>query len=247
MYPKFKNKHLEKPLFNPNSKENVKNRDYPNKYIIIYDKRSKAYLLRKYRPKKIETTHSQLYEMYKYKNIGFIKINGIGSPQAVFVLEKLIHRFKGKHFINLGFAGGLETKGIVLCTKALRDEGTSYHYDKHQDYSYPDKGLTNRLENSLKRQGIDFIKGANWTIDAFYKETKAEISRFKKRGICTVDMEASALFTVAKCRKVKIASAFIVSDILGKRHKLVLYEKNTIIKLNQLLDAAIECLINIKC
>ena len=33
-------------------------------------------------------------------------------------------------------------QGFFLCKKALRDEGTSYHYISHGEYSYPDESLT---------------------------------------------------------------------------------------------------------
>ena len=89
----------------------------------------------------------------------------------------------------------------------------------------------------LKKKGLQFFRGVTWTIDAPYRETKAELQHYKKLGISTVEMEASAMFAVAKYRKVKIASAFVVSDILGtkwvpKFHKLDV--KRTLNKLDRL-------------
>ena len=55
-------------------------------------------------------------------------------------------------------------------------------------------------------------------------------------------MEISALFVVAKYRKVKIANAFVVSDILGKTWEPKFHEFNIKRALNKLLDAAVECL-----
>jgi len=56
-------------------------------------------------------------------------------------------------------------------------------------------------------------------------------------------MEASALFAVAKFRKVKVASAFVVSDTLIKNEHIKLYDKkhfNDLIK--KLFDAGVNCL-----
>ncbi len=90
---------------------------------------------------------------------------------------------------------------------------------------------------------IPFKKSASWTIDAPYRETKAEIQEYRKEGIGTVEMEASALFVVAKFRRVKISSAFVVSDILKDNKWNPQFDaKQVNQKLYQLFDAAMECL-----
>lgn len=247
MYPKFKNKHLEKALFNPKDYLNYTkchDENLPKKYLIMYYDLPFKYLKKKYNIKKIKELDDYIFEVFKYKDIGIIKIRGIGSPNAVIVMEELI-ALGGKNFLNIGTAGGLKKRGIFLSTKSLRDEGTSYHYVSKGQFSYPNKELTKELANYLKKHKIEFEEGVNWTIDACYRETKTEILHYKKQGISTVDMEASALFALAKYRKVKIASAFIVSDtLLDKREKF--YDKqdfkNSFYKL---LDAAVECLIKI--
>jgi purine-nucleoside phosphorylase len=56
-------------------------------------------------------------------------------------------------------------------------------------------------------------------------------------------MESSALFAVAKLRKVKIASMFVVSDVLANEKWDPQFHKFDFIKtLNQLVDVAINCL-----
>lgn len=153
-------------------------------------------------------------------------------------MEELI-ALGGKEFLNIGTAGGLKKEGIILCEKALRDEGTSYHYIPKGKFAYPDKSLTIRLEKLLKKINIPFMKGATWTIDAPYRETKAEIEKYSKQGIYTVEMEASALFSVAKYRNVKIASVFIVSDLLGKKWLPKFHRFNVKRAQNDLIDVAI--------
>ena len=57
-------------------------------------------------------------------------------------------------------------------------------------------------------------------------------------------MESSALFTVAQIRKVKIASAFVVSDVLGEDKWDPQFDTKYVNqKLNQLFDVALECLL----
>jgi purine-nucleoside phosphorylase len=55
-------------------------------------------------------------------------------------------------------------------------------------------------------------------------------------------MEASALFAVAKVRKVRIASAFVVSDILGEKKWNPQFDAtHTKQKLKKLVDVAVDC------
>ncbi len=246
-YPNFQNKHLEQALFNPQDYVSWKNylkKDYktaPNKYIFIYYGKILNHFKRNYSYNKIKLY--RLITIYQHKNIGIVLMTGIGSPNAATVMEELI-ALGGKEFLNIGSAGGLKDFGIFLCEKSIRDEGTSYHYITLGKYAYPDKGLTNRLEKQLVKNRISFQKATSWTIDAPYRETKAEIQKYKKQGVATVEMESSALFTVAQVRKVKIASAFVVSDILGDDKWDPQFDaKHVNQNLNKLFDVALECLL----
>ncbi|MFH2057854.1 MAG: nucleoside phosphorylase [Pseudomonadota bacterium] len=51
-----------------------------------------------------------------------------------------------------------------------------------------------------------------WTTDAIYRETPKKVDHFKTLGARAVEMECSALFSVAKFRKVDITALLVVSD-----------------------------------
>lgn len=241
-YPNFENKHAEDALFHPS--DFIKYRKwkgtFPKKYILTYQSKAKNYFVRKYKPKKIKLY--SLLTIYVYRGVGFVRMTGIGSPNAVTVLEELI-ALGGREFLNIGTAGGLHNEGVFLCDKAIRDEGTSHHYMPQGDLAYPDKELTEELRKSLQRSSLQFDTGTTWTIDAPYRETKAEVARYVKEGVKTVEMEASALFSVAKYRKVKIASAFVVSDVLGKKWLPKFHRFDIRKTQNKLIDSAVNCLL----
>ena len=244
-YPNFKNKHIEESLIEPKQfmleYKRYKKSDFPKKYIFVYSESPIRYLKKKYKGRyKIIKLYKD-HAIYVYNNVGLIRMGGVGAPHATIFLEEII-AMGGKEFLSLGTAGGLQEEGIFLCNKAIRDEGTSSHYIAHEKYSYPNKELTKRLESNLNKAKIKYKKGTTWTIDAPYRETKAEITHYKKEGVATVEMEASALFAVAKLRKVKIASAFVVSDVLGKKWEPKFHHINVKKSLNKLIDVGIECL-----
>ena len=216
-------------------------RKLPRSYIIAYQHATLNHFRRVYKPTSTIKLHRD-FVIYLHGDIGFVRIPGIGSPNAVACLEELI-ALGGKKFLTIGTAGGLRGPGVFLCTKSFRDEGTSYHYVRRGKYAYPDKKLMSQFEKSIKNLGIRMNKCATWTTDATFRETIGKIACFRKKGISTVDMEASALFTVAKYRQARITSAFVVSDIIGSgKWEPHFLEKDVKKQLAGLVDAAVACL-----
>jgi uridine phosphorylase len=148
-----------------------------------------------------------------------IKAAGFGAPTAVMTLEELI-ALGVSRFVNLGTAGGLQETmqvgDIVVCDRAIRDEGTSYHYLPDAKYACASPALTQALCAAIAARGLPVRIGTSWTTDAPYRETTEEIRRYRAEGVATVEMEASALFAVGEYRGVSVAAIFAVSDILSE-------------------------------
>ena len=142
----------------------------------------------------------------------------IGAPMAVLALEKLI-ALGGKRFIVFGTCGGLhhelEIGSLLLPTSAESAEGTSKHYPvAAKTESCP--LLRKVLVQYLFQEKRKVMEGPVWSTDAPYRETKIELQRLAKAGVFAVDMEFSALLTVAAFRKVALAGIFVISDLLSK-------------------------------
>ncbi len=143
-----------------------------------------------------------------------------GAPAAVAALEALIAG--GEVFIVVGEAGAvspaLRIGDVLVPTWGLREEGISYHYAPSDYVPRPDPQLANVLfteVNKLKgRRRIKVLKGGIWTIDAIFRETKDKIDEYSRMGILGVDMESTALMTVASYRKAKLAIVASISDEL---------------------------------
>jgi len=146
--------------------------------------------------------------------------NGIGAPGVSMLLEICIE-LGVKRFINVGIAGGLQKTShigdVVVCTSAIRDEGVSYHYlEDPLAPAMPSKNLTAALTKTLEADGIPYTQGPTWTIDAFFRETVAEIQHYQQKGVVTVEMEAAALFAISTLRGVDMASGFVISDSVAE-------------------------------
>ena len=109
----------------------------------------------------------------------------------------------------------LKLGSIIVCDKAIRDEGVSHHYLQSEKYAYTSQSLTNQLINEIKELNIDYIKGPSWTIDAPYRETIAEVKHYQKEGVLTVEMEAASIFAVAQHLNVEAGAILTISDYLS--------------------------------
>lgn len=166
--------------------------------------------------KKVSQSVRYLYHRNKYKNLIVVNF-AIGGPVTGVVAEELFSRGVNEILI-VSTAGVINTKlglgEIVICNKAVRDEGVSHHYLKNSTYVLPDKKFVNRIIKMVGKLDVKPIIGPTWTIDAPYRETVREIMHYTKKGMLTVEMEAASLFAIAKVRKRRAAAVFTISDIL---------------------------------
>jgi uridine phosphorylase len=193
--------------------------NYPKGCLLLFD----SGMLKAFgREKKLEKIDHILTDLFRFRQSGVplaIIASGIGAPGACAVVEGLIAR-GFSHFIAVGTAGALQRKmkfgETVLCTHAVREEGTSYHYASPSTHAYADPVLTNQLAGVLAKKKLVFRRGVSWTTDAPYRETRSKVRHHRKEGVLAVEMEAAALFTVADVRRVKLAACFAISDSLSE-------------------------------
>jgi len=140
---------------------------------------------------------------------------GVGAPLAAGLLEEVI-ALGCRKFIACGGAGVLDREiavgHVVVPTSAVRDEGTSYHYLPPAREVAPDPLAVAAIERVLKAHGVPYVLGKTWTTDAFYRETPARVRRRRLEGCLTVEMEAAALFAVARFRGVPLAQMLYGGD-----------------------------------
>jgi uridine phosphorylase len=198
--------------------------NFPDCCIICYQSRLIDIAKKQFKIKPLEyLLRDWLYEFsYNGKRIGIIQ-SGIGGPITALVLERLIVR-NVKYFLSAGTAGSLQfndvkTGDIILCTKAIRNEGTSYHYMAPSKYSYPDSDMAVNIEQALKKKDIPYQAGATVTTDAPYRWTVDKALQFRSEGVLVSEMEASTVFAVSKFRNVKSAAIFTISDLTTEDFK----------------------------
>ena len=109
----------------------------------------------------------------------------------------------------------LKPGDIVVCNRAIRDEGASHHYLPPAKYVDADESLVHELVESIRKRGASCTIGTTWTTDAPYRETREEVVQYQAEGVKTVEMESAGLFTVGQVRGVQTASVVIGMDSLA--------------------------------
>jgi uridine phosphorylase len=125
----------------------------------------------------------------------------VGAAFAVLVAEELF-ACGCRLLISLTSAGQIVAAGtppyFVIIARALRDEGTSYHYASPAEYADASPHLLVAAIEAVKHDGPRTISGASWTTDAPFRETIQAIQAAADRGILAVEMEAAALYAFAE-------------------------------------------------
>ena len=143
----------------------------------------------------------------------------VGAPFAVLVAEELFA--SGCRFLlSLTSAGQIVPAGqppyFVIIERALRDEGTSYHYAAPSDYGEADPQLVAMAVDALKGSDLRAIVGASWTTDAPFRETPEAIESARQRGVLAVEMEAAALYTFARTTRARVLCFAHVTNTMGQ-------------------------------
>lgn len=141
----------------------------------------------------------------------------LGAPACVGLFEDVI-AMGAKRIILLGNCGVLDRNirdcGIIIPTRAIRDEGTSYHYAPASDFIDVNCRYVPEFKAVCNRLGYPYVEGTTWTTDAFYRETPRKIEARKKMGAICVEMECAAMQAMCDFRNVEFFQFLYAGDNL---------------------------------
>lgn len=141
----------------------------------------------------------------------------LGAPAAVSFLDWLI-AYGVRRIISTGSCGVLKDipeNAFLVPARALRDEGTSFHYMEPGRYVETDSELCKKIEKIFAEKNIPYTEVTTWTTDGFFRETAGKIAARKEEGCTCVDMECAALSACAKFRGAQFAQFFFTADSLA--------------------------------
>lgn len=215
--PNLAEKHTSDPVITPDaSRGDVRAAvDPPSRIVLCYSQSLLEYVTDTYDGDHLDGYYGDLYAVTD--DIGVLGNFGIGAPTTAMLMEELIADGV-ETFLSIGYAGALDPtidRGeSILCTDAIRDDGTSHHYLPPDHPATPTDRLYSHVADHLATAAGTVHEGPTWTTDAVYRETEAEVASYADAGVLTVEMEAAAVFAVATHHDVDAAAMFVVSDYL---------------------------------
>ncbi|UIP01120.1 nucleoside phosphorylase [Halobaculum sp. CBA1158] len=139
---------------------------------------------------------------------------GIGCPSAAIAIEEL-HNVGVETVIRVGTCGGLQTDveigDMVVATGSAKEEGTSKRYESETYPAVPDYDTLTALVDAAEANGEQVHVGPIVSDDAFYNESDEYVADWEEAGLLAIEMEASAVFSLARRRGMN-AGAICTAD-----------------------------------
>src|SRR5215475_2904895 len=146
-FPNFRNKHGQDSLIDARDyltyarSRGLVPKTRPDALIIAYHRSLMRYVLEKHRTRRVKGFFGDMFLLAETGNrVAIIGNFGVGAPQAVIHLEEFIG-WGVRRFISIGTGGSLQKNlragDLVLCERAIRDEGSSHHYLPPSRYAHP--------------------------------------------------------------------------------------------------------------
>ena len=183
-------------------------------YISEYARKAKAVKVSEF------LSMTKRYPIYvlKYKGEEITLCEApVGSAASAQILDWLIG-YGVREIISAGSCGALEKfpEGTFLIPrKALRDEGTSYHYAPPSRFMEISERARKAIEETVIEHGMRYQEIITWSTDGFFRETKEKVAYRKSEGCSVVEMECSALAAVSAFRGSTFGMIFYTADSLA--------------------------------
>jgi purine-nucleoside phosphorylase len=151
----------------------------------------------------------------------------LGAPAAALLAERL-HSEGVTRILELGVCGalidGLRIGDLFIPTAGISEEGTSPLY-RQGATPPPDPSLVATITEACRTRGVPHTAGPIWTTDAPQRETAEKIASFKRKGAKAVDMEFTALSTVARFYDMQFAALMVISDKASGRDRRFAFQQ----------------------
>lgn len=164
--------------------------------------------------------HTKLYRWRQEgREVGVVG-GTVGAPFAVLVAEELFASGCAA-LVSISSAGLVAADArppfFVLVDRALRDEGTSYHYLPASRFAEADPALAEAVARALAHTDVPLVRGASWTTDAPFRESESLIASRRGEGIVSVEMEAAALLAMGRALRRPVVCLAHVTNAMATR------------------------------
>lgn len=184
---------------------------------------------------------------YQGKRIS-VQGTGMGVPSISIYVNELIQEYGVKNLIRVGTCGGMQehvhVRDVILAQASCTDSSMNRHVFGGFDYSpiasFP--LLKAAYEHGVEK-GLKLHVGNIFTSDMFYRDDTTVTGLLMKYGVLGVEMETTALYTLAAKYGVHALTILTVSDHLLTGEETTSEERQT--TFNQMMEVALDTAITL--
>jgi len=158
---------------------------------------------------------------YKGKRIS-VQGTGMGVPSISIYTHELITQYGVKNLIRIGTCGSfnedIKVRDVILAMTSSTDSAINKNKFNGMDYApCADFKMLSDAHQAASAKGVNIKAGNILTSDVFYHDLEHNAEPYKiwaDYGVMAVEMETTALYTIAARLKAKALSILTVSDHL---------------------------------
>jgi DeoD family purine-nucleoside phosphorylase len=148
-----------------------------------------------------------------------VQTTGMGCPSASIVAEEVI-QLGAKNLLRVGTCGGyseeLQLGDLIVATAATPNDGTVSSLTRGVPYAPAAHfDIVHAAYHAGESAGRRTFVGPIVSSDLFYDPVNAPEKLWDNLGVLAVEMEASAIFTIAAMHGVRAGCLLTVSDTIG--------------------------------
>jgi DeoD family purine-nucleoside phosphorylase len=148
-----------------------------------------------------------------------VQATGMGCPSASIVTEELI-QLGARNLLRVGTCGAydreLQLGDLVVATSATPNDGTVSSLTRGLPYAPAAHfDIVHTAFHAGESAGRRTFVGPIVSSDLFYDPTESPAELWGNLGVLAVEMEASAIFTIAAMHGVRAGCLLTVSDTIG--------------------------------
>ncbi|WP_066384593.1 purine-nucleoside phosphorylase [Neobacillus mesonae] len=181
---------------------------------------------------------------YKGKRIS-VQGTGMGVPSISIYIHELMQSYNAQMLIRVGTCGAIQkdvkVRDVILAMTSSTDSNMNRLNFGHVDFA-PTANfelLKNAYDAGIEK-GLNLKVGSVFTADSFYNDN-AELEKWAKYQILALEMETSALYTLAAKFGRKALSVLTVSDHILTGEETTAEERQ--LTFNDMIEVALEAAI----
>ncbi|MEI4830430.1 purine-nucleoside phosphorylase [Bacillus sp. FJAT-53711] len=182
---------------------------------------------------------------YKGKRVS-VQGTGMGVPSISIYVNELIQSYNVKNLIRVGTCGAIQkdvkVRDVIIAMTACTDSNINRLTFPGFDFApCANFDLLKKAYDAGVEKGLHIRVGNVLTADVFYRESMDMVKKLGDYGVLAVEMETTALYTLAAKYGVNALSVLTVSDHIFTGEETTAEERQT--TFNEMIEIALDAAI----